>query len=184
MDISGHWAEDEILNATYRGWFRGMDATHFVPNESTTRAMMVTTLYRLAGSPEVTEKSSFTDVPENAWYTDAVAWAVQNGVTEGTSEETFSPHEKVTREQAATFLYRYATNVLGFWFTLEGDLSGYTDEDRISEFAAEAILWATDAGIFQGFPDGTFQPQGALTRAQLAKILTVLNRYAASYSPW
>lgn len=183
VDISGHWAEDEILNATYRGWFRGMDATHFVPNESTTRAMMVTTLYRLAGSPEVTEKSSFTDVPENAWYTDAVAWAVQNGVTEGTSEETFSPHEKVTREQAATFLYRYATNVLGFWFTLEGDLSGYTDEDRISEFAAEAILWATDAGIFQGFPDGTFQPQGALTRAQLAKILTVLNRYAASYSP-
>ena len=108
----------------------------------------------------------------------------QNGVTEGTSEETFSPHEKVTREQAATFLYRYATNVLGFWFTLEGDLSGYTDGDRISEFAAEAILWATDAGIFQGFPDGTFQPQGALTRAQLAKILTVLNRYAASYSPW
>lgn len=81
-------------------------------------------------------------------------------MTEGTSEETFSPHEKVTREQAATFLYRYATNVLGFWFTLEGDLSGYTDEDRISEFAAEAILWATDAGIFQGFPDGTFQPQG------------------------
>ena len=79
----------------------------------------------------------------------------------------------MTREQAATFLYRYATNVLGFWFTLEGDLSGYTDEDRISEFAAEAILWATDAGIFQGFPDGTFQPQGALTRAQLAKILTV-----------
>ena len=103
-----------------------MDATHFVPNASTTRAMMVTTLYRLAGSPEVTEKSSFTDVPENTWYTDAVAWAVQNGVTEGTSEETFSPHENVTREQAATFLYRYATNVLGFWFTLEGDLSGYT----------------------------------------------------------
>ena len=184
VDIAGHWAEDEILNATYRGWFQGMDATHFVPNASTTRAMMVTTLYRLAGSPEVTEKSSFTDVPENTWYTDAVAWAVQNGVTEGTSEETFSPHENVTREQAATFLYRYATNVLGFWFTLEGDLSGYTDGDRISEFAAEAVLWATDAGIFEGFPDGTFQPQGALTRAQLAKILTVLNRYAASYSPY
>lgn len=105
-------------------------------------------------------------------------------MTEGTSEETFSPHENVTREQAATFLYRYATNVLGFWFTLEGDLSGYTDGDRISEFAAEAVLWATDAGIFEGFPDGTFQPQGALTRAQLAKILTVLNRYAASYSPY
>ena len=108
------------MNATYRGWFRGMDATHFVPNESTTRAMMVTTLYRLAGSPEVTEKSSFADAPENAWYTDAVAWAVQNGVTEGTSEETFSPHKKVTREQAATFLYRYATNVLGFWFYTGG----------------------------------------------------------------
>ncbi len=184
VDISGHWAKDEILNSTYRGWFQGVDGTHFAPNVSTTRAMMVTTLYRLAGAPEVTEKSSFTDVPEDAWYADAVAWATQSGVTEGTSEETFSPNEEVTREQAAAFLYRYVTNVLGFWLTPEGDLSGYTDGDRISEFATEAVLWATDAGIFQGFPDGTFQPQGSLTRAQLARILTVLNRYAASYSPW
>ncbi|MFR8333429.1 MAG: S-layer homology domain-containing protein [Oscillospiraceae bacterium] len=89
-----------------------------------------------------------------------------------------------TREQAATFLYRYATNVLGFWFTLRVTCPAIPSGDRISEFAAEAVLWATDAGIFEGFPDGTFQPQGALTRAQLAKILTVLNRYAASYSPY
>lgn len=184
VDISGHWAKDEILNATYRGWFQGVDDTHFAPNVSTTRAMMVTTLYRMAGSPEVTEKSSFTDVPEDAWYTDAVAWAVQNGVTEGTSEETFSPYEEVTREQAATFLYRYCTNVLHFWYQLEVDLSGYPDGDKVSEFATEAVFWATDAGIFRGFPDGSFQPQGALTRAQLAKILTILNRYVASYSPW
>lgn len=90
----------------------GMGNHRFAPNGTTTRAMLVTTLYRLADSPEVGEGSTFTDVAEGAWYADAIAWAQDVGIAKGITETRFAPNSNVTREQAATFLYRFVTEYL------------------------------------------------------------------------
>lgn len=156
------------------GLMNGVGNNRFAPNGSTTRAMLVTTLYRLADSPEVGEGSTFTDVAEGAWYADAIAWAQDVGIAKGVTETRFAPNSNVTREQAATFLYRFVTEYLKVEPMKGADLSTYKDADQISNYAKEAVAWATAEGLFQGFEDGTMQPKGTLTRAQMAKLLTVL----------
>lgn len=158
------------------GLMIGVGNNKFSPDGKTTRAMLVTTLYRLAGEPEVAELSTFTDVRENQWYAKAVAWAQDNGIVKGVTETTFCPNADVTREQAAAFLYRYVTRYLKQKPVDGIDLSVYKDEDNISAYAREAVAWATAEGIFHGFEDGTMQPKGSLTRAQMAKLLTVLRQ--------
>ena len=152
----------------------GMGGNLFAPNHDLTRAMLVTTLYRLAGEPAVAEKSSFQDVAENAWYTDAVAWAEAVGIAQGVTDTKFNPMGKVTREQAAAFLYRFVTEYLKAEPASGADLAVYTDAGSISGYARTAVAWATAEELFQGFPDGSVQPQGTLTRAQMAKLLAVL----------
>ncbi|MGM9639993.1 MAG: S-layer homology domain-containing protein [Faecousia sp.] len=154
----------------------GMSKDQFAPNGPTTRAMLVMTLYRMAGEPEVTEKSTFTDVPENQWYAKAVAWAQDLGIATGVTDTTFCPGAAVTREQAAAFLYRYVTLYLKQEPAKGADLSVYKDADKITGFAKEAIAWATAEGLFNGFENGTFQPKGTLVRVQLAKVLTILDQ--------
>ncbi|MGM9641321.1 MAG: S-layer homology domain-containing protein, partial [Faecousia sp.] len=158
------------------GLMNGMSNSKFNPNGETTRAMLVTTLYRMAGEPEVTELSTFTDVPKNQWYAKAVAWAQDLGIATGVTDTTFCPGKAVTREQAAAFLYRYVTLYLKQEPAKGADLSVYKDADKITGFAKEAIAWATAEGLFNGFENGTFQPKGTLTRAQMAKLLTVLDQ--------
>ncbi|MGM9641320.1 MAG: leucine-rich repeat protein [Faecousia sp.] len=158
------------------GLMKGVGGGKFNPNGKTTRAMLVTTLYRLAGEPEVAELSTFTDVPANQWYAKAVAWAQDLGIANGVTDTTFCPNASVTREQAASFLYRYVTLYLKAEPVKGADLSVYKDADSISGYAKEAIAWATAEGLFEGFPDGTMQPKGTLTRAQMAKLLTVLDQ--------
>ncbi len=157
------------------GLMNGVGNNRFAPNGSTTRAMLVTTLYRLADSPEVGEGSTFTDVAEGAWYADAIAWAQDVGIAKGVTETRFAPNSNVTREQAATFLYRFVTEYLKAEPVKGADLSTYKDADQISNYAKEAVAWATAEGLFQGFEDGTMQPKGTLTRAQMAKLLTILD---------
>ncbi|MGM9640478.1 MAG: S-layer homology domain-containing protein, partial [Faecousia sp.] len=155
---------------------KGVGGGKFNPNGKTTRAMLVTTLYRMAGEPEVAELSTFTDVPANQWYAKAVAWAQDNGIVKGVTDTAFAPNASVTREQAAAFLYRYVTLYLKQEPVKGADLSVYKDADSISNYAKEAIAWATAEGLFGGFEDKTIRPGDFLNRAQMAKLLTVLDQ--------
>lgn len=175
-DISGHWAKDFICFVTEEGLFQGVTDTTFAPNGAMSRAMAVTVLYRLAGEPEVTGETAFTDVNEDAYYYKALLWAFQNGIARGITGTKFAPNGTVTREQAVTFLYRYMVNCLGQEPAAGGDLSVFQDADEISVFAKEAMAWATAEGILDGYGDGTVGPQNPVTRAQMAKLLTILSQ--------
>ena len=159
-----------------QGLMQGMDETHFAPNASITRGQLVTTLYRLAGEPEVTGKTSFTDVAGHRYYAKAVAWAEAQGIVHGMTTTTFAPEGKVTREQAATFLYRYVTEYLKQEAVEGADLKDYVDGDKVMNYAQAAFSWAVAEGLFEGYGDGTLRPATTLTRAQMAKLLTILDQ--------
>lgn len=171
VDIDEHWAKEDILLAFHANLFNGISETEFGPDINITRAMFVTVLYRLDGAPEMDAvESAFADVDTNAYYADAVIWATQNGVTNGTSETTFSPWVSITRQEMLTMLYRYA-QYKGEDVAAEADISSFTDADTISSWAADAIQWALTKELVTGYPDGTLQPNATATRAQTAAIL-------------
>ena len=173
---TGRWYHEYTDYVIAKGLMNGMDETHFAPEGSLTRGQLVTTLYRLAGEPEVAEPATFSDVKAGRYYTEAVAWAEENGIAKGITDTTFCPDKAVTREQAATFLYRYVTEYLEQEPVTGADLSIYTDREAISKFARTAVAWATAEGFLQGFPGGSLQPRSTLTRAQMAKLLTILDQ--------
>lgn len=148
----------------------GTAADVFAPNATTTRAMIVTILYRLEGSPAVTGTSAFVDVPAGQWYTDAVNWAAANQIVKGTSATTFAPNASITREQMAAILYRYA-QYKGYDVTKQADLSGYSDNGQVSAYAKDALAWANAAKLINGVTNTTLAPQGNATRAQVSAIL-------------
>ena len=159
-----------------RGLMNGMSSTQFAPEANLTRGQLVTTLYRLAGEPEVTEPATFADVAEGRYFTDAIAWAEDLGIAEGITETEFAPEGAVTREQAVTFLYRYVVNYLGQEPARGGDLSIFRDAGKISDYAREAMAWATAEGFLEGYGDSTVGPRNPVTRAQMAKFLTILSK--------
>ena len=159
-----------------RGLMNGMSSTRFAPEANLTRGQLVTTLYRLAGEPEVTEPATFADVAEGRYFTDAIAWAEDLGIAEGITETEFAPDGAVTREQAVTFLYRYVVNYLGQEPAKGGDLSTFRDAGKISDYAREAMAWATAEGFLEGYGDSTVGPRNPVTRAQMAKFLTILSK--------
>ena len=154
----------------------GVSDNRFAPDSKLTRGMLVTTLYRLAGEPEVTEAATFTDVPGNRYFTQAIAWAQDVGLAKGVTEIRFAPESSVTREQAVTFLYRYVTLILEQEPGRGGDLTQFTDAGKISKFAEKPMAWATAEGFLEGYGDGTVGPQKSVTRAQMAKFLTILSQ--------
>lgn len=154
----------------------GMGDGLFAPNATLTRGMLVTTLYRLAGEPAVKEAANFTDVEPNRYYSQAIAWAEDNGIAQGMGGGKFAPNAPVTREQTTTFLYRYVTEYRKQTPAKGADLTQYTDAGAISPFAKTAMAWATAAGFLQGYGDGTVGPQNTATRAQMAKFLTILDQ--------
>ena len=170
------WYHEYTDYVIANGLMAGMGDNSFAPNGTVTRAMIVTTLYRMAGEPEVTGNSTFADVQEGQWYTEAVLWAEANGVAKGLSETSFGPNVSVTREQAAVFLYRYVTLCLGETPVEGADLTVFGDSDTISAYATEAMAWALAEGLFTGFEDGTIRAKETLSRVQLAKLLTVLDQ--------
>ena len=144
----------------------GVSATEFAPEETLTRAMLVTILYRLAGEPKDAEaKVAFTDVKEGDWFYDAVAWAVKADIAKGTSETTFDPEAPVTREQLATFLWRYVGEPES-----EQSLSAFADNAMVSDFAYTAMQWAVENKIVNGKEDNKLDPIGNATRAEIAII--------------
>ena len=171
----GDWFYDAVRYAYETGLMDGVGDNLFAPNSETTRAQLVTILYRLAGEPEVSGTSGFTDVEADTWYTDAVVWAAENGIVNGVSETEFAPGKDITREQLATILFRYA-EAKGYDVSARADLSAYTDADQIQSYAAESVAWAVAEGLIQGFEDNTLRPAGNATRAQIA---TILMRFCA-----
>lgn len=140
--------------------------------------MVAATLYRLAGSPEVTEKAAFTDVASGSYYEAAVAWAAKNEIASGTSATTFEPNKAVTREQLAKFLFNYAVYQGMDAVTLAENLSSFADHDSVSGYAVPAMQWAVGQGFING-TDGKLLPTGTATRCQFAAIL---NRFTAAQS--
>ena len=170
------WFKADVEAAVELGLMTGTSATTFDPKGVTTRAMVVATLYRLAGSPEVTEKAAFTDVVSGSYYEAAVAWAARNAIASGTSETTFEPNKAVTREQLAKFLFNYAVYQGMDAVTISENLSSFSDQAEISAYAVPALQWAVGAELIKG-SDGKLQPAGTATRCQFAAIL---NRFAAT----
>ena len=155
------------------GYMNGMDASHFGPNLELNRAMMVTILYRIAGSPAVAADSTFSDVPADEFYTAPVAWAVENGITNGVSASLFAPGKPLTRQELVTFLYRFA-GVMGYDRTATTDLSAYTDADEIQSYAVQAFQWAVASGVVNGTSETTLSPENTTTRAQICIMVSRL----------
>ena len=141
----------------------------FRPGNDLTRAEMVRIIYNWAGMPAVSGTPAYPDVVEDAWFTDAIIWATQNGVVEGYDNGNFGPNDKVTREQLAAMLYRYAGEP-----DVHGSLSKFKDADTASAYAEDALKWAVEQGILEGYTDDTLRPIRYATRAEIA---TMLKRY-------
>lgn len=160
------WYFDGVKYAIDKGLMLGVDKGKFAPEETLTRAMLVTILYRLAGEQkDANAKLAFTDVKKVDWFYDAVAWAVKAGVANGTSATTFDPDASVTREQLVTFLWRYAGEKAS-----SQSLSSFTDDAAVSEYALTAIRWAVENKVINGKDGGKLDPQGDATRAEIAVI--------------
>ena len=165
------WSYNEILHAYKGGLINGLTTTTFGPQKNATRAQLATMLYRMAGTPEVTEDSTFTDLTQN-WYLDAVAWAQQNGIIEGTGKGKFSPSKNITREQLVTMLYRMHKSP-----ETTGTLDSFSDSGMVSSWAKDAVCWAVEIGILQG-SDGKINPKRNATREQVAALLVRYMAYA------
>lgn len=171
--VAGTWYYGAAAYAYNNGLFAGMTPTTFAPNATMTRAMLVSVLWRLAGEPAPKAPNTFVDVPDGAWYTDAVTWAAENGVVSGIGGSRFDPSGFVTREQTAEILYNYAHSK-GYDVSARADLTAFPDAASVSGWAEEALSWANAAGLINGtVRDGQtiLDPQGSASRAQVAMIL-------------
>lgn len=169
-DVSANdWFASAVDYVTGKGMMNGTADNTFSPKANTTRGMVVTVLYRLENQPS-TSAASFTDVASGAYYANAVAWANANGIVSGYGSGKFGPNDKVTREQLAAILYRYAQykkyNVSG-----AKSLDGYTDAQSVSSYAVPALQWANAAGVVTGKSGSKLDPKGNATRAEVAAML-------------
>ena len=163
------WFAGAVEYVVNNGLFSGVSDTSFAPNDPVTRGMLVTVLWRAAGEPSASA-SAFADVPADAWYAKAVAWANANGIVQGYDASTFAPDDRITREQLAAIFQRYA-GFKGMETSGRGDLSQFGDTGALSNWAQEGVSWAVGAGLISGKGDGVLDPQGATTRAEAAVIL-------------
>ena len=173
------WYHDGVHWALEKSVMKGTGDNTFEPMTSTTRAMLVTMLWRMEGSPVVNYQMSFKDVPDGEWYTEAIRWAASTGIVNGYDEETFGTNENVTREQLATILYRSAkakgSGFTGGWaFPLPFD-----DADQVSDWADEAMHWMVMTGVMNGVSAAELSPKSDAVRAQVA---TMLMRFSEKVS--
>lgn len=166
----GSWYYENVVYVVGNGLMLGVSDTVFAPDDGTTRGMLVTILYRLAGSPAVSGSMDFTDIQDDAYYRDAVLWAVREGITVGVSDTSFAPDDMISREQLVTLLYRYA-QAAGRDTTARVELDSFRDADQISGFARDAMAWAVAEGIIQGGSDSMILPGEEASRAQIAAII-------------
>lgn len=168
------WYYGAVSYAYENGLMTGVSEETFAPQTPLSRAMMVTMLHRLEGSPDA-GSGSFSDVAAGSWYGGAVAWADSCGIVTGYGDGTFGPDDSITREQMAAVLYRYA-GYKGYSLTETGDLSGFADASSVSAYAKDAVGWAVAGGLISGKGAGILDPAGTATRAEVAQILTNFSR--------
>jgi hypothetical protein len=165
------WFYGDVEYATEYGIFKGTSETTFEPRAQMTRAMFVTALYRMSGSPAVKQNAGFNDVDGESWYGDAVSWAARSGIVNGVGDNKFAPDRPITRQELVTSLYRYAvfngTGPTGNW----ASRIPFDDVADIADWATEAVMWATQKGIVTGKPGNMFDPRGTATRAEAAAAL-------------
>ena len=174
----GDWYYDWVVKSNAAGLMTGLNSTHFGPNDKMSRAMVVTVLYRMAGSPELwddeedSNKPVFPDVPNGQWYTDAVKWANENKVVTGYDNGKFGPDDNVTREQLATMICRYQSKVAGKNISYRASLDKFPDKKNVNNFAKSSLEYCVAKGIISG-SNGNLLPVDNATRAECAKMLLV-----------
>ena len=168
VDVSNHWAADNIQFVVEKGYFAGTSENSFSPDVPMTRAMIVSVLGRVANTQgNVTTK--FADVDQNQYYAPFIGWALENGITNGVSETEFNPNANVTREQLAVMFSNFIKSQ-GYTLNTEKEVS-FTDNVNISPWAVESVEFMVKAGVLNGRTDGSFDPKGVATRAEVATIL-------------
>ena len=172
---AGNWAHAGIDYCVEKGLMKGISGTVFDPAGDVTRAQLVTILYRLAGEPAVSYKGTFTDVADGLWYSDAIEWAAAKGVVNGVGEGKFNPDGKITREQIAAILYRYSGSP-----KVEGSLAAFPDAASVSDYAVDAMIWATSKGLINGIGQGDVTILSPKTDASRAQIASIIMRCAES----
>ena len=160
-----HWAAGAVEFVTSQGLLQGTGTSTFAPGQPMTRAMLVTALWREAGSPVVNYAMDFDDVDEDQWYTEAVRWAASEGIVTGTGKG-FSPDAALTRESLAAILFRYAGGQAD-----ADQLGSYADGAGVSAWAREAMNWAVAQGLITGKSGGRLDPGGTASRAEVSAIL-------------
>ena len=171
------WFYSDVAYVYANGYMEGISSTKFAPNQNTTRAQIVTILWRLTGEPRPMKSNKFTDVSSKAYYDTAVSWAVEAGVVNGFDARTFKPNDYVTREQLAAILYRYA-EYMNLSTRGASNLSNYNDYYKIGSWARDAMAWANYHGLINGVSYSRIDPKGYATRAQIAAIL---HRFAVEF---
>lgn len=164
------WFYESVKTANKGGLFKGVTSTTFEPYRPVTRAMLIEVLYRAEGNPETNADSGFTDVFDTAYYAKAAAWGRENGIISGISQNEFAPDSYVTREQTAAILQRYG-DYKGYDTSQKGDLSAFSDSDKISSWAEENMSWAVGNGIISGKDSDTLDPSGITSRAEAAALI-------------
>lgn len=166
---SDAWFYDAVSYVYANGMMTGVEPTLFAPDMQLSRGMITQVLYNLEGRPAASG-NAFTDVASDAWFANSVSWAAANGIVDGYGDGRFGPDDSITREQMATILYRYAA-YKGYDVSGRADLSAFADGSLVSSWATDAMAFAVDAGIINGRDDGTLDPTGTATRAEVAQIL-------------
>ena len=164
------WFYESVQYVCAHGIMNGSGANSFAPEEKTTRAMVVTMLYRYESSPVVSAQCPFQDVAAGKYYRNAVVWAAENQIVGGLGENRFGPDEAVTREQLAAILYRYA-NYKGYSTQRSVGLARFADSTEVGSYAVNAMKWAVAEGLLSGVSATELQPKGFAIRAQVAAIL-------------
>lgn len=178
LDVkTSDWFFADVEYVSANGLMDGVGNGLFAPAQNTSRAMIVTILWRLEGKPAAAGQMTFADVSYGQWYTEAIRWASEKGIVTGYSAEAFGPNDVITREQMAAILYRYAA-AKGYDTTNKADLNRFGDYNSVSAWARDAMAWANASGLINGMPGDLLVPQGQANRCQTAAIL---HRFCLKY---
>ena len=174
---STDWFYDAARFSYEKGLLTGTSRNVFAPHVEMNRAMLITVLYRMSGSPAVEYTGKFPDVPDGEWYTDPIEWAASVGIVKGYDDDTCRPYTNLTRENTVLMLYRFAQNNLGLDVSQRADLSGFSDGDTVNEWAAEAVPWAVSVGAISREAE-TLRPTEDAIRAEVASMLKGMMTWA------
>ena len=174
-DVSGDaWYAQAVDYVQRKGFMNGVGGDSFAPEDTVTRGMLAAVLHRTAGSPFINVGLTFEDVLAGSWYGDSVLWCVGMGIVTGVDSTHFLPDDPVTREQVALMLWRRAG------WPYPGQNAYFTDGQQINFWSQGGVDWAVRAGVVNGKPDGSFDPQGYATRAEVAQMLMKYDRWQLS----